>query len=111
MRNTTGYRQIAAHFYGHPLALLPSKLADVKSFLEARFQGRTVPPERVAEIAASRRPGGAGVQKVGRVGVVPCLGMLSQRGGGVDNSSEPTVSCEAIGYALDALLSRTRRAR
>ena len=106
MRNTTGYRRIAGLFYNTPLAILPSKLGEIKAFLEARFQGREMPPERIREITASRRPGGgADVQMAGKVGVVPCIGVLSQRGGPVENSSEPTVSCEAIGYALESLVA------
>ena len=105
MRNTTGYKRIAAAFYGQPLALLPSKLADIRAFLEGKFQGRSPAPDRVREIRAQRRPGGTGVQYAGRVGVIPILGLLSQRGSCIDDMSEPTVSCEQVGAALDQLVA------
>ncbi len=107
MRNTTGYRQIAAAFYNTPLAILPSKLAAIHAFLQLKFAGEEVEAEQVDLITAGRRGDGNGgnVQRYGRVGIVPVMGAISQRGGMMENSSEYMVSCEQVGAALDNLVA------
>lgn len=93
---------ILAAFYGQPLAILPAKLEEVRALLRRRDRGEPTPEARVSEVLASRRTD-SGVQMAGRVAVVPVLGALAQRVGGMDRASGG-VSCEELGATLESLV-------
>ena len=109
------YRHVLAAFYSTPLAILPAKLAEIRDFLNFKASGGDVAPVEIgfllrrrsegasAEAAEIQARAGDGVQRAGRVGIVPVMGTISQRGGNMDDISTQMVSCEEIGAQLDTL--------
>lgn len=87
-------------FYATPLAIQPEKLEAIRALLLLRAAGGEVPPERVAEVVAARRPDGVVV--TGKVAVLPVFGVLAQRVGMAERASGG-VSTEEIGATLDGL--------
>ncbi len=96
------YELILNAVYNQPLAILPEKLDEIRSFLALRVAGQEVPPEQVAQVVAGRRP--INVQMAGRVAVVPVFGVISQRVGLLEQASGG-VSTEALGATLDSLVA------
>lgn len=118
------YRRILAEFYSQPLALLPEKIEAIRDFLHTKAAGEDIDPAQVHAIIAARRglpdfyvdpdvvhPVTAaiaqrrpdGTQLVGNVGILPIIGVLSQRVGMMDEASGG-ISTERIGNSLDALV-------
>jgi signal peptide peptidase SppA len=95
------YRKICQAFFDQPLALLPSKIAEIRAFLLRKMAGEEVPADQVAAIAAARRDS-TGVQMAGRIAVVPVFGVIAQRIGLLEESSGG-VSTEELGITLDNL--------
>lgn len=96
------YQNIISAFYSEPLAILPAKLAEIRAFLRLKAMGGDVAPEEIAAIAGSRRSDG--VQMIGRVAVLPVMGVISQRVGMMERASGG-VSTEEIGQTLDSLVA------
>lgn len=96
------YQRIIAEFLRTPLAILPEKAAAISAFLRTKAAGGDVDPAEIQAIVAAKRADG--VQIVGRVAVLPCMGVISQR---VDMLQEASggVSTERLGAALDSLLA------
>lgn len=96
------YHQILSAFYSSTWAILPEKLADMRSFLRLKANGGEVSAEDVRTIMAARRPDG--VQMFGRVAVLPVFGVISQRVGLMEEASGG-ISTEKIGATLDSLVA------
>lgn len=107
------YRHILSEFYSTPLAILPSKLAAIRDFLELKAAGGDVSADEVRAVVwaranrqevlnAAARKGGEGVMRAGRVGVVPLMGAISQRVGMIEEASGG-VGCDAVASQLDTL--------
>lgn len=112
------YSAILNAFYSTPLAIQPEKLDEIRAFLHLKADGGRVPQFHVEALealrkareerflaalgAATRRPDGS--QLVGRVGVLPIFGVISQRVGAMERASGG-VSTEEIGAALDSLVA------
>jgi signal peptide peptidase SppA len=110
------YSQIAEAFWRTPWAILPEKLAELRAFLIVKLRGDDVDPAEVARAVASRREipappeAGSGARRpgqaimAGRVGIVPVMGVISQR---LSMLSEASGGCgtDAIGNALDDLVA------
>lgn len=124
-----------AAFQSTPWAILPEKLAEIRSFLRLKADGGDVEPEQIAEIARARLIPGVdldigtlkaefakqnmgpkaidavvasrrsdGVQMIGRVAVLPVMGVISQRVSMLEKASGG-VSTEEIGASLDSLVA------
>ncbi len=128
------YERILNAFFGTPLAMLPAKIAAVRAFLLAKAAGEDIEANQVREVIDARRDptladrfrafgdddpeavdkiplplAGAvrrtdGAIQIGRVAVMTCFGVLSQR---VDMLGEASggVSCEKLGATLDGLVA------
>src|SRR5437870_13725139 len=94
------YQHVLAAFYRTVWAILPEKLWEIRAFLHLKADGGNVPDEEIRAIAGSRRA--SGVQTVGRIAVVPIMGVLAQRVGPLEESSGG-ISTERIGAVLDQL--------
>lgn len=94
------YPHLRSLLYGVPWAILPDKLEALEAFAELKARGGIVSAEDVQRITASRRDDG--VQMVGRVALVSCFGVISQRIGGLERASGG-VSAEELGVTLDGL--------
>ena len=92
------YPLILARFFGEPLALLPEKIAILRSFLLARDRGEEASEEEVRAAVQQRRP--SAVQMVGRCAVIPVMGLLAQRVSLLEEASGG-VGCDQLGAALD----------
>ncbi len=93
------YPNILAAFYEEVWALSPAKWQEINAFLLLKAAGGDVPPE---EVQAMARPA-AGVQRFGKVAVLPVRGVLSQRAGMLEQASGG-VSTEQLGQDLDGLM-------
>ncbi len=96
------YPAIAAAFYNTPHAITPEKLAEIGAFLTPRIfedvRAFDTPP-----VTAGPRDG---YQLVGRVAVVPVMGVIAQRMGMLSAFSGG-VSTEQLGATIDSLVADT----
>lgn len=96
------YANIIGAFYAQPWAVLPAKLAEMRAFLRIKAAGGDIDPQEIEAVAGSRRSDG--VQMIGRVAVLPIMGVISQRVGMMERASGG-VSTEEIGQTLDSLVA------
>lgn len=96
------YANILATFFSQAWAILPEKYAEIRAFLRLKANGGEVSAEQIAAIAGARRTDG--VQMLGRVAVLPVMGVISQRVSMMDRASGG-VSTEEIGQTLDSLVA------
>jgi signal peptide peptidase SppA len=96
------YSRIMTAVHETPWAILPAKLAEIRAFLELKAGGADVPDDEIAQIVAAKRTDVA--QMVGRVAVLPCMGVISQRCGLIEQASGG-VSTEQLGQAIDTLVA------
>ncbi len=96
------YPAIAAAFYNTPHAITPQKLAEIEAFLSGKFRaGPSVfddSDDAVKPYAGPRD----NVQMVGRVAVVPVMGVIAQRMNMMSQFSGG-VSTEQLGATIDSL--------
>jgi capsid assembly protease len=97
------YTRILSAFYGTPWAILPSKLLEIRAWLQLKARGGDVPRAEVAAIVQARRPA-EGVQMANRVAVVQCFGTICHHAGSLDEFSGG-VSTERLGNTLDGLVA------
>jgi signal peptide peptidase SppA len=114
------YPALHAQFYNTPHAITSEKLGEIEAFLTTKFRPITVSYEQIADMPpalmhqqrqdaaniAAREFYTAGprdaVQMVGRVAVVPVMGVLAQRMGMMQAMSGGT-STESLGATIDNL--------
>lgn len=103
------YPAIAAAFYNTPHAITPEKLGEIRAFLEGKFAlPGSIEDARAGAFNEDRPPPGPtagprdGVQMVGRVAVVPVMGVIAQRMNLMSAFSGGT-SAEQLGATIDAL--------
>lgn len=95
------YRSIFAAFFNTPHAIMPEKLAEIEAFLTPKFLAKAKASKEESEPKAGPRDG---VQMVGRVAVVPVMGVLAQRMGMMGQMSGGT-STEQLGATIDNLVA------
>jgi capsid assembly protease len=95
------YSHVLRAFYGVPWAILPSKLAAMRDFLDLKAGGHEIDQADIEAAAGSRRDDG--VQMAGRVAVVPVFGTLCQRIATLEQASGG-ISAERLGVTLDGLV-------
>lgn len=120
------YPAVASAFYNQAHAITPEKLAEVRAFLERKFESprtlltldaiREMPPAldaayrtKIAEAVQARQPAPhAGprdnYQMVGRIAVVPVMGIIAQRANMLTDFSGG-VSTELLGATIDSLVA------
>ena len=94
------YPAIAAAFYNTPHAITPEKLAEIGAFLTPKMMGEARAFDDDFPKAGPRE----GYQMVGRVAVVPVMGVISQRMN-LMASFSGGVSTEQLGATIDALVA------
>jgi ClpP class serine protease len=99
------YHAVSAAFYNTPHAVTPEKLAEVRAFLERKFelpraQDRFDDAQEDGTIAGPRDR----FQMVGRVAVVNVFGLLAQRMNMMMDYSGGT-STEQLGATIDQLVA------
>lgn len=95
------YERILRYAATTPLALLPSKWAEIASVLIFRASGHEFTPEEIAARLGDER-GGSGPASTGTIAVIPIRGVIANRMGTMDESSGG-VSAERIGAMLSAV--------
>ena len=81
-----------------PLALLPSKISEIASFLARKSRGEDIPEADVKAAAATRKRNDARQQ--GETVIIPVLGTLGNRVSLLEQASGG-VGCDQISRALD----------
>lgn len=94
------YSRLIQAFYASPWAITPEKFHAMETFLALKASGGDVPDEEVVAIVAAKPH--APVQRVGRVAIVPVMGVIAQRMGLIEKASGG-VSTEQISATLDTL--------
>ncbi len=89
-------------FFGHPWAIEEGKYETLRSVLLQRSWGNAATPEQIQAAADSRR--NESYSQVGRVAVIPIMGVLSHRVSVAEKSSGG-ISTEAIGKMLDQAIA------
>jgi len=73
------YRHIIQAAMETPWAILPAKLEQIAGFLARKARGEQLSEAEIAAAVGDRQPGGAQVQRVGSVAVIPVLGTIAHR--------------------------------
>ena len=96
------YQRILRAFNESPWAILPSKLEEMRAFLELKAAGGEVDPADIQALVSQRRPMDVAIH--GRVAVVPVFGVISQRASMAEQSSGG-VGAEQLGATLEGLVN------
>lgn len=73
------YRHIIQAVIETPWAILPAKLQQIGAFLARKSRGEEIPEAEIRAAVGERQPGGAEVQRVGSIAVIPVLGTIAHR--------------------------------
>lgn len=92
------YLRVLFSFFGHPWAIDESKYDAIRQVLLDRSAGIAATPEQIQAAQDQRRQ--QSYQQVGRVAVIPIMGVLSHRISAAEQSSGG-ISTEAIGNMID----------
>jgi signal peptide peptidase SppA len=93
------YLNILTAFFGEPWAIAEEKYRQIRSLLLLRARGEHVPPDQIEIAAAANRR--ASYSTVGRVAVIPIMGVIAPRVSLAEESSGG-VGAETIGQQIDA---------
>lgn len=72
-----------------PWAILPSKLAEIETFLTRKATGERFTPEEIQAVTGGAARAEQGVQRIGSVAIVPVLGTISPRINVTKSISDP----------------------
>ncbi len=96
------YLNVLYTFFGHPWSIEEAKYEAIRRVLVNRSWGIPATPEEIQAAQEQRRTNS--YQQVGRVAIIPVMGVLSQRVGGAEAASGG-ISTEAIGRQIDAAIA------
>lgn len=96
------YLNVLFSFFGHPWAIDEHKYNAIRQLLLDRSNGIAATPEQIQAAQEQRRT--ASYQQVGRVAVIPIMGVLAHRVSACEASSGG-ISTEAIGAMIDQAVS------
>ncbi len=94
LEGSGAYPRVLVAFNGTPWAIMPSKLAEIRSILLARCRGERLSADVIAEARRTAPP----PRTAGKVAVLPVFGTISQR---PSMFSSGGTSTEALGKQLD----------
>ncbi len=92
------YLNVLFSFFGHPWAIDEHKYNVIRQILLERSNGIAATPEQIQAAQEQRRQ--SSYQQVGRVAIIPIMGVLSHRVSNAEASSGG-ISTEAIGAMID----------
>lgn len=99
--NIIKYHHVRSQILNTPWAILPEKLADIMSFINAKCRGENISADQIAEIKAARgRESHSRLQ--GTIAVVPVIGSIHHRANMFTETSGGT-SAQNLGAKIDAL--------
>lgn len=96
------YLNVLFSFFGHPWAISEDKYAAVRSVLVNRSWGVASTPEQIQAAQEQRR--NLSYSQVGRIAVIPVMGVIAQRVSAAEASSGG-ISTEDIGRQIDMALA------
>lgn len=100
------YQRLLAYINQMPLAILESKWAEIRGFLQAKADGAMFSQEEILAVTGGRRDRSSEAHMFGSVAVIPVVGVLSKRMNMLEDISSPGgTSTEVLTQQIRAALA------